>query len=249
MSKVPEKFVYYFCDESSQVDDEFMGVAGLAVPDVALTRITDELLELKERHGNPTEVKWSKVKDRRDCPWTAFADYFEREVKAQHIHFHVRFAPFAKYDHKLSGPQQRADTTGKMHFQLLLHRAVRIYGPHYKLRIRPDNGTCTSTLPKMVDRLHWMGQSQYQTPHDCIDSIQCLDSEREILLQLLDVPLGAFTALRNARQLGGAKTRLAEHIRAKWPDIKIEGNSPKNVIDFSVWNVMPSGPKKRGPWS
>ena len=243
----PEKYVYYFCDESSQVDDEFMAVAGLAVPDVMLPILAADLMRIKEANGNPSEVKWSGTKARRQSPEKAFADYFDDAVKAGKIHFHIRFAPFGQYDHKanLGG---RADTTSKMHFQLLLHRAVRFYGRDYKLRIRPDNGHCTAGLLKQVGNLHWQGAEMYGTPTNCVDGIQCLDSKREPLLQLLDIPLGAMAALRNNRVLGPAKTDLANHVIGKRPGLDLAKNSPAAERVFSVWNALPRRPDRRGPW-
>lgn len=226
-----------------------MAVAGLAVPDAVMNKMRDELLAIKEKNGNPREIKWATTKARRDSPERAYADYFERAVKEKQIHFHIRFAPFAEYDHRASGPLKRSDTASKMHFQLLLHRAVRYYGKHYKLRIRPDNGRCTSGLLDQIDNLHWRANERYQTPLDCIEHIQCLDSEREPLLQLLDIPLGAMTALRNERVLTGPKLELARYISEKWPKLDLASNSPIRALDFSVWNVQPKGAPKRGPWS
>jgi len=185
-------------------------------------------------------------KARFHSPEKAFADYFEQKVKEKQIHFHIRFSPFKRYDHRASGPNRRSDTTSKMHFQLLLHRAVRFYGKHYKIRIRPDNGDCTKGLPAQVGNLHWQGIDRYDTPHDCVEHIQCLDSAREPLLQLLDIPLGAFTAARNNRPLTGAKRELADHILSKWPNLNLSRDVPD--IDFSVWNVTPKATPRRGPW-
>lgn len=223
-----------------------MAVAGLVVPDSVLQQITADLVQIKRDNGNPREVKWSETKARRDSPEKGFADYFEKMVKDKQIHFHIRFAPFRQYDHRASGPNKRVDTTSKMHFQLLLHRAVRHYGKHYKIRIRPDNGDCTKDLPNQIGNLHWHGAERYGTPYDCIEHIQCLDSEREPLLQLLDIPLGAFAAVRNNRQLGAAKRDLADYMMAKWPNLNLARDTPD--IDFSVWNVKPKPTPGRGPW-
>ena len=245
----PEKYVYYFCDESSQVRDPYMAVAGLAVPDAALAKIRADLVEIRKANGNPREVKWSTTKARRDSPERAFADYFEAAIRSGQIHFHIRFAPFDEYDHKTSGPRLRSDTTSKMHFQLLLHRALRYYGHNYSIRICPDNGDCTRALPGQVETLQWMASGKYNTPADCIDSVRCMNSEREPLLQLLDVPLGAFTALRNGRELSAPKRELADYIKAKWPDLDLQGNTPAGKRGFVVWNVKPKDTRRRDPWS
>ena len=249
MAKPPSRYVYYFCDESSYVDDEFMAIGGLAIPDRHLSQVTTDLIALKQQMHGPSEVKWSTAKSRNDDVHAAFVDYFADALAAGRIHFHIRFAPFQQYDHKVSGPRKRIDTVSKMHFQLLLHRAVRFYGRHYKLRIRPDNGDCTAALVDQLASLHSWGAHHYNCPTDCIESIEPRDSRREPLLQLLDVPLGAFTALRNNRQLVGPKRALADYVRAKFLNKNLSRNTAQNVMDFSIWNVIPSGPPARGPWS
>lgn len=226
-----------------------MAVAGLAVPDRELKPITDDLLAIQAQKGGPSETKWSTVKSRRDSAHVAFVDYFAEAIKAKRIHFHIRFAPFDRYDHRASGTRLRADTTSKMHYQLLMHRAVRFYGKHYKLRIRPDNGDCTAALANQVSALHSWGAHKYGVPQDCIDSIEPRDSKREVLLQLLDVPLGGLTALRNERQLTGPKRELADYIGAKFAHKNLCGNCGPTIKDFSIWNAIPSGVPKRGPWS
>ncbi|WP_297515610.1 DUF3800 domain-containing protein [uncultured Caulobacter sp.] len=247
MRKPGAKVVYYFCDESSYVTDEFMSVGGLAVPDYNLARIVADLHAIKNSKGGPSETKWNSVKSRRDSAHKAFVDYFRAGLEAGDFHFHVRFAPFSEYDHKISGPKQRIDTTSKMHFQLLLHRAIRFYGKHYKLRIRPDNGDCTSALVDQISKLHTWGATNYGCKHDCIENIEPRDSKREVMLQLLDVPLGAFTALRNQRELIGAKRELADYVQAAFPSVNLKNSTHMEAMKFNVWNVKPSGPR-RGPW-
>lgn len=249
MPKRDVKFVYYFCDESSFVDDEFMAVAGLALPDYELDAVTADLRKIQQKNRGPSETKWSNVKARTNAAHTAFVDYFYDALEAKRLHFHIRFAPFQKYDHRASGPKRRVDTTSKMHYQLLLHRAMRFYGKHYKLRIRPDGGDCTAALVDQIDSLHTWGQHNYGCKPGCIESIESRDSKREPLLQLLDVPLGAFTALRNKRQLIGPKKMLSEYVRDKFPNKDLAVNDGPNEMNFSVWNAIPSGAPKRGPWS
>jgi len=248
MSNSDVQTVYYFCDESSYLTDDYMSVGGLAVPDRDLAPITADLVAIKRSKGGPSEVKWSTVKSRRDSVHKAFVDYFAEAVHAKRIHFHIRFAPFNRYDHNASGEKKRIDTTSKMHFQLLLHRAIRFYGPHYKLRIRPDNGDCTASLVSQVDSLHSWGSYHYNAADGCIDNIEPRDSKKELMLQLLDVPLGALTALRNKRELIGPKRELADYVGAKFAHKNLWGSCGPKVMDFSVWNANPSGVPKRGLW-
>lgn len=230
-----------------------MAVAGLAVPDTELAAVTAEILALKEAVNYPHEVKWAKASKRRVNVHREMLELFARLLEADRIQFHIRFAPFDEYDHKLSGPNKRADTVSKMFFQLLLHRAVRFYGPHFKIHIRPDKGDCTSALMGQVDNLHSHAWGKYDCPMDCIASVECMDSKREPILQLLDVPLGALAAIRNGRhtdeRLGPIKRELAEFMLARLPQIDVHRDNGPKAFKVSVWNVRPKGAKARGPWS
>jgi hypothetical protein len=68
----------------------------------------------------------------------------------------------------------------------------------------------------------------------------CLDSEAEPILQLVDVVLGAFTALRNNRALIGAKREVADHalkaLQKRRHDLFAMHSGTRH---FSVWNVNP----------
>lgn len=223
-----------------------MGVGGLAVPDYNIEPITAHLQKLNEELNVFYEVKWSSTKERIACGQTAYATYLKQLLDEGKAHFHIRFAPFDEYRHKESGPKRRIDTTSKMHYQLLLHRAVRFYGAHYKLQIRPDNGDCTSQLVKFKDSLQTDGWLKYNAPRGCIRSIECRDSKKEPLLQLLDVTLGALTALRNERALEQPKKRLANAVHQLHGHPALAGNSPADEMRFSIWNVVPKW-GRRGP--
>ena len=74
----------------------------------------------------------------------------------------------------------------------------------------------------------------------CVDSITCLDSKDEPILQLVDVVLGAFTALRNNRALIGAKREVADHalktLQKRGHDLFTMYSGTRR---FSIWNVIP----------
>jgi hypothetical protein len=137
-----------------------------------------------------------------------------------------------------------------MHYQLLLHRAVQFYGAH-PLHIRPDNGDCTSELESYRNALTLEGQRKYDAHPLCIGSIEPRDSKREPILQLLDVTLGAFTAVRNGRHLRAEtatpKKLLAEHALEAFGRPNLHGNTPKKERRLSIWNAVPMWEKGRGP--
>ena len=136
------------------------------------------------RNQNGRSTRESNLSVRR-----AYVDYMAELVREGKVHFHLRFAPFRQYDHEGSGPRRIYDTVSKMYYQLLLHRALNYYGKQTKLFIRPDDGACTVELKNFIGALHIDGQFHYDCAPDCIDSITCLNSRTEPLLQFLDIPL------------------------------------------------------------
>ena len=140
--------IFYFCDETSFHDPQ-MAVGGLAIDSQQISKIRDEILGLNEKHHVKFEVKWKNAKKRRHNVHRTYIEYLFALIESNRAHLHVRFAPFGQYDHKLSGRNARLDTVGKMHYQLILHRALRYYGDDCDLHIYPDNGVCTEKLPDM----------------------------------------------------------------------------------------------------
>lgn len=234
-----ESDILYFCDETSQIDDDFMAVGGLAIRRGRIATIVADLRELNEQNGVISEVKWTTAKKRRVSVHSLYAEYLARLIRGGHAHLHIRFAPFNEYDHRNSGPRGRIDTVSKMYFQLLLHRAAAFYGRKGAIYVHPDNGDCTSYLPLMRDQLCAAAYRSQRCKPNCVRVIEPRDSSSEPMLQLLDVTLGAFAALRNGRELAETKQKLAEHVLDLHDAPDIKKNSPRTDRRFNIWNVEP----------
>lgn len=239
------KELIYFCDESSfMAREETMAVAGLALPRKNLPEVLERISKIPTG-GFRDEVKWQTTKAWNLEFRKAYVDCLAALIDARLANFHIRFAQFAAYSH--DGPRRRFDTVSKMFYQLLLHRALRHYGSEYKILIKPDDGECTSQLKQFAQALAMDGQLRYRSHPQCIDDIVCSNSNREPMLQLLDVTLGALTAFRNNRHLvegaSASKAALAQHTIAAL-GIKDINKNYDDGRRLSVWNVIP---KKRGP--
>lgn len=194
-----------------------MAVGGLAVSRRMVPTIARDLDALNRKNGVISEVKWSTAKRRRVSIHRLYADYLFNLVENGLAHFHIRFAPFNEYDHKKSGPAGRTDTVSKMYYQLLLHRPVYYYGSKAALFVYPDAGDCTAYLPRMRNQLCAGGYNSMKSKPNCVREIVPRNSRTEPLLQLLDVTLGALTAIRNERATGDVKAELASYILDKSP--------------------------------
>jgi hypothetical protein len=176
--------ILYFCDESS-FHDTYMSVGGLAINEDAASYILGELARINQDYNVISEVKWENAKSRRANTHMAYIDLLFRLIEEGRAHLHIRFAPFKDYDHSLSGIKKRSGTVGKMHYQLVLHRALRFYGESCVLIIHPDNGDCTEELPSLTEALNNDGQAKHGLRTRPVKRIECKDSKYEPMLQLL----------------------------------------------------------------
>lgn len=232
--------IYYFCDETSFHDPQ-MAVGGLAIASGEIDSVRSEIVALNEKCKVTTEVKWETAKKRRVNVHEAYIEYLFDLVDANRAHLHVRFAPFDQYDHKLSGRNARLDTVGKMHYQLILHRALKYYGDDCELYIYPDNGVCTQKLPSMKEPLN-LNHEKGPIKH-----IECRDSAKEPILQLLDVTLGALASFKNKRQdqpgASEVKTKLAALALRRTGLSSLDRSTGMAARRFNLWNVTPKWKK------
>jgi hypothetical protein len=182
-----------------------------------------------------------KCKKRRHNVHRTYIEYLFALIESNRAHLHVRFAPFGRYDHKLSGRNARLDTVGKMHYQLILHRALRYYGDDCDLHIYPDNGVCTEKLPDMKDFLN------LNHPKRPIKHIECRNSENEPILQLLDVTLGALASYKNKRHeepnASPVKTDLSALALKRTGLSSLDRSTGIAARRFNLWNVTPKWKK------
>jgi hypothetical protein len=94
--------------------------------------------------GYRDEVKWQTTRTWDLAHRKAYVDLLAELVRDRLAHFHIRFAQFSAYSHE--GTRKRFDTTSKMFYQLLLHRAVRHYGSEDAPPTGHDLGTSSRSL-------------------------------------------------------------------------------------------------------
>jgi len=236
-----EGHVLYFCDESSQINDAYMAIGGMALHVKRLPEILAGIRAINAECGVISEVKWSTAKKRRVSVHERYIDYFFDLLDAGKIHFHIRFAPFGEYCHSESGNRGRVDTVSKMYYQMIVHRPIAFYGRLLPIHVHPDHGECTSYLPKIRGAMCAEGYRTKGSKPNCVPVLEPRDSKHEPFLQLLDVPLGALAALKNQRDIGEVKTALAARVltRTGWDDL--EGNSRSVDRRLNIWNVAPKG--------
>ncbi|MBA8835165.1 hypothetical protein GGE39_005129 [Rhizobium leguminosarum] len=221
-----------------------MAVAGIAVLRKVVPKISAEVTRLKALHGKKGEVKWKKAGYRNGVLHQALIDLLFDLIDRNVINLHINFVEMRRYDHKLSGEQRTEGTVGRQLYNLILHRAIKMYHDRYSVSVYPDDGGCSKKLPSLAPHLRIKAQRLFKAdPRTVLATIQQRNSSREPMLELLDVTLGALTSYRNARYAAGdasaTKTQLAGHAfsRTRWNSI--EGNVSRGR-ECVLWNVEPS---------
>ena len=241
----------YFCDESHTRGHAFLGVAGIAVQPSRLPAIEADIANLNRRMNYTSEIKWEKARERRDDIFTAYVRLLAELVACKQVHLHLRFSPISQYDHSASGPRGHADTVSKAFYQLLLHRAGRYYSNSCEVHTRPDRGSCTDYLPKIRVGLNTHCRSIFGNRSDCFKTIETRDSEKEPILQLLDVTLGALTCLKNRNHENGTVGPYKASLATRAAEIfDIEDIHRPTSIDtrtLNIWNVVPMIRSDHGP--
>lgn len=209
-----------------------------------MAEIARRLDAIKAEVGKTGEVKWKNAKSYNGRAHTAYVDYLFELIAEKKAQFHIRFSEMADYDHRLSGERRKVDTISKAFYQLLLHRPCRYYH-NLSVFIHPDDGEYTALLPDQIGALNHQCRQRFGGQEDgCVKVIEPRSSEREQMLQLLDVPLGALAALRNGRTLPEAyspiKRALANHVLAHtgWPNVL--GNTEITHASVNKWNARPN---------
>ncbi len=240
------KYVGYFCDESThtQFDQTYFSVGGLALPDRVYAPLLMRLEEIKDKWKPLKEIKWSTTPPGEHSAQTDFARCLSEFIKQGDAHLHIIFVNRHDFDNAKSLPGGTInDTVSKMFWQLLLWHPVTFYGPHCDIHVRPDKGEPTRNLEKYIASLEDRGKRQQRAKPKCITSLKPRESGEVLMLQLLDVTMGAFTAMKNRRLNNRHKTDLKKLVDDLYgnPDLAIDTH--KHVQPFKLWNFRPDTPE------
>ena len=233
--------ILYFCDEAG-IREKHAALGGLAIRLRDAIEVDARMNAIRRATGINREIKWSNAKDRRDNAHRSFAALLRELFEERKVDLHINFIPMQKYQHRISGVRRKIDTISKQYFNLILFRAIAYYGRDNPIHVRLDNGEFTECLPdfhRAVNTKAWE-KFGYEEP---VETICCRDSSNANFLQLLDVTLGAFSALRNNRFATSAdsfKAQFAEEIHSSWGRTDLSNNTPPSDRAFTVWNVSPS---------
>ncbi|MHC4698029.1 MAG: DUF3800 domain-containing protein [Planctomycetota bacterium] len=252
MAKTEGKIWHVYCDESRQVNEDYMVLGGVIVPGQQLTNLLDALQAWRQQHGMTAELKWTKVSKGKLEEYKAFVDAFFVHAEDDIIHFKSAVFACADIDYKSFHDGNVELGFYKLFYQFLVHRFGRyVPGSADRLVIHLDERSSPYNLSDLRDVLRTGIGRWYSTGRNCVASVEAMNSkthEHATIMQIADVLIGAvgwhWNQLESAPGASIAKQALANHIadRAHLESLRV--NTSRNARRFNIWRFQF---KKRAP--
>jgi hypothetical protein len=227
----------FWCDSSSHRGHNYMVIGGVAIRRNRSLSISSDIEKLKELAGVTSELKWTKYKGGcRSVLYKAVIDLFFALIEEKHAHFHCIISHFREFDHNQDAPGNEEKSVNKLHFQLSLHRVAKFYGRQCAIFIYPDKGEDSNQFVNFRNALCATAYKSYKTRANCIKVIQPKDSSNNLILQMVDIIIGAIAADMNQRSLAAHKQELAKYVLSK---AKLENWAHDSSLTercFTIWH-------------
>lgn len=228
-----------FCDEAGKDTDRYLAVGGLVVAHSDVAAIRAEFIRRKTALGLNKEAKWNATrkptleKHRSLIKWT-----FDL-IRKRELLFHCLLVDFERFDHGLREDGGKAESMKRMYYQLILHRLLKKHGREYDCYALIDKCNELTGLERFRTGLNT--DSKRFKCDGALKVIEFRDSEKEPLLQMNDLILGAVCAHRNRRfeeaGAGQYKANLAGYVLGKFDLLNFDGDTPRAQDTLSIWNL------------
>lgn len=231
--------IFIYADESSQDDQPFMLLGGIAIRGGAVREFEEAVEKLRQTTNMTRELKWSKVTQQKVAEYKAFIDLFFDFNEAGKVLFHCMALDNSKIKHRRFSSSYDLGFY-KFFYQLLLHGFGRRYGPNNDLYVYLDQRQTGYKLDDLRNILNNGMNKRYEIDRRPFRLVEFADSKRVAAVQIADIILGAIGYRKNDRHLHPgakpAKVTLSEYVlkRAKVkPDVT---DTPFGRSRFTVWN-------------
>jgi hypothetical protein len=206
---MPEKEYILFCDESDKVGPYYSNFyGGLIVGASEYESITQRLQEVKQAHNLLSEVKWEKVTDQYLAKYLTLMAAFFQEINAGRVKVRIMFRQSALEPCGLTS-EQIGSSYYRLYYQFIKHafglRHIPLAPAGTFLRLYfdqfPDTGKQVQTFKSFIRALD--GSPEFKNAHLHIrqNDIAEVRSHDHVLLQCLDVVLGAMAFRLNGKHL------------------------------------------------
>lgn len=229
----------FYCDEAGKDTDRFLAVGGLIIAHEYIVAIRAEFLRRKEALKLGKEAKWNSTKKSTLESHRALIDWTFSLIKDEKLLFHCLLVDFQRFDHGLRADGGKAESMKRMYYQLILHRLLKKHGMYYQCYALIDKCNELSGLENMLKGLN--SDARRFKSEGALKAIEFRNSEREPLLQMNDLILGAICAQKNRRfedeDAGRYKANLAGYVLGKSGLLNYDTDTPRTKVDFTIWNL------------
>lgn len=240
---IPPQDYVFLADESGISTDRYTVVGGIVMHRNTLTNAYETMKKYRSQHNMNAELKWQKISDQKQKEYEALVDHFFALNNSNHVHFHSIIFDSHQWNHKKYNAGDKDVGLSKLYYQLLLHKFVKIYGDKGTLYVRFDHRNSTTPLEDIRKMLNATASRDHGIHTSPVKQLVSEDSKNCDLLQLNDVILGAVCAARNGKHLLGggraSKRAIAEKVLKQSGMDSFDGNSPRSVSRFTIWNMRP----------
>ena len=216
----------YYCDESCHLNNreqQFMVLGYVSIPYKKINRYKEELKQLRDKHKNYYEIKWTKL-DKWNYPfYSDVIDFFFDKID---IRFRAILVDKFKYtpdkcDHDYDKFYY------KMYYQLIYHLLYANCKYNIYLDIKDDLSTYRINELKKILNVQ-MG---------IINGIQHVRSHEIIFLQICDLLIGALAYnLNNKDKQSLPKCKIIDKI-ANVCGVSLTETSPLSATKFNIFRI------------
>jgi hypothetical protein len=198
-----------YCDESCHLENDgqnSMVIGSIKVPRSILKEISENIKDIKERHGldRQTEIKWTKVSPAKTDLYLDLIDYF---FDNQLLTFRaIIIKDKRKLDHS-AFDQSHDDWYYKMYY-LMLRPIIDMKDLHIYIDIKDTNSS-----HKVVRLREYLCNYLYDFNRERITKMQLIRSEESQVLQLADLLMGAVSYENRGLSTSPAKTKVVQKIK------------------------------------
>lgn len=228
-----------FCDEAGKDTDRYLAVGGLVVEHTQIKNIRNEFNHRKNLLNIPSEAKWQSTRKGTLEKYRTLVDWAFSLIEKRELLFHCLLVDFHRFDHKLRNGGNASESLKRMYYQLILHRLLKKHGVDYDLYALIDGSKELKDLPKMKAAMNSSANEKYKC-NNSLKAVELRDSEKEPMLQINDLMMGAICAQKNRRfeekGAGQYKANLAGYILGKCNLTDYDSDTPQSRDNFSIWN-------------
>ncbi|MDR3476607.1 MAG: DUF3800 domain-containing protein [Gammaproteobacteria bacterium] len=200
-----------YCDESCHLENDrqpIMALGAIWCPKEELPRLSQEILDIKNKHNAKGELKWIKVSSSRKDFYFDLINWFFAEP-AMHFRALVVLNKLS-LDHKSFNQNSHDAFYYKMYFSLL----NKLFSPEHKYDVYLDIKDTRSRLRNRKLK-EILCNNVYDFTGEMIGKIQNIRSHESHLVQLTDLFLGALTYKHRNLAGNAAKLEIIKLIEAK----------------------------------